>query len=120
MVFYTNKHVDKDKAGKAIACFIFIKPEYKDDIGLLIHEQTHVKQFWRKPFTHCYKLLKQEYMLECELEAYANQIEYYVIHDGANQQYLVEYFANKIFEGYGLSGYSVVYISLRLIRLLRR
>jgi len=117
MVFYTNKFVDEGKAGKAILCFIFIKPDYKNDLGILIHEKVHVKQFWRKPFTHSHKLLNQDYMLDCEVEAYAAQIKYYVS-QGANKQSLINEFANAILTGYGLSGYTLTYIIDRLTKAL--
>jgi hypothetical protein len=100
MVFYTNKFVDKNKAGKAIACFIFIRPEYKSDIGLLIHEETHVKQFWRNPFNMLFTVPNKKAILAREIEAYARQIEYYDTQQPGRTEYYVDFFTWKIFNEY--------------------
>ena len=50
----------------------FIRPECKDDKGLLVHEQTHVKQFWQ--FLRDFKFRSME---DLEIEAYRAQLEAY-------------------------------------------
>lgn len=51
IVFYTQK-VEKGKGyvvrGKTAGPLVFIGMAYKQDIGLLQHELTHVRQFWRR------------------------------------------------------------------------
>jgi len=44
-LLYTDK-VPEGSAGYASMWFIRIRPEYKDDKGLLEHEICHVKNFW--------------------------------------------------------------------------
>ena len=45
--FAILKYNDKPSmAGEAKYCFINIKPKYKDDVGLHVHEYQHVKQWW--------------------------------------------------------------------------
>ena len=98
---YTNKFVLPWAAGTTYGPLILIKPEYKDDKGILVHEQEHVKQWamWLMPGSVIskalaiveeplwwiplilssalhgllYKLCKP-YRLSCELAAYAMQI----------------------------------------------
>jgi hypothetical protein len=103
MIFYTNKFVDEGKAGKAIACFIFIRPEYKSDIGLLIHEQTHVKQFWRNPFKMLFTIPEKQTILQREIEAYTEQINYYVEQKMGDIDCYINYFALMIFDKYNLN-----------------
>lgn len=72
-VIYTNAMPVRFK-GYTIGPVILIRPDYKDDKGLLAHEQVHVRQFWDNPVLHgfLYKFSKP-YRLKCELEAYAVQ-----------------------------------------------
>lgn len=79
IVFYTNNFVVDGFAATTRGPFIFIRPEYKDDKGLLEHEQTHVRQFlsdyiWL--FVYRYKFSRY-YRKEYEAEAYANQAKCY-------------------------------------------
>ena len=58
---------------------IFIRPEYKDDIGLHAHERTHVKQAWKwilPPLHALVYALDDRYRLACEVEAYREQARY--------------------------------------------
>jgi len=76
IVFYTNWFIPKKAAGCARAIFIFIKPEYREDIGLLAHERTHVRQFLRLFFIHSFKyLFNKDYRYWCEVEAYGRQLQ---------------------------------------------
>lgn len=75
IVFYTDRFIPARFAGMAVAIFIFIRPKYKNDYGLLAHERVHVKQFLRSPFLHGLKYqFNKEYRYQCEIEAYARQI----------------------------------------------
>lgn len=64
-------------AGRALGPIIVIDPKYKDDRGLLAHEQVHVRQFWRTWGLHplLYRASKR-YRLAAELEAYRVQLKY--------------------------------------------
>ena len=77
-IFYTDRFIKDDSAGEAIGPFIFIRPSYRDDLGLLVHEQTHVKQCWRHfpIFGLLYRLFRHRRM-EFEAEAYAAQAKCY-------------------------------------------
>jgi len=62
-------------AGATKACFIRIKPEYRDDVGLLMHEKVHVAQFWRTfGFHSLLYLISKKYRLNAEIEAYKAQL----------------------------------------------
>jgi hypothetical protein len=75
-VFY-SKLVPPSAAGWAPGPFVIIRPEYKEDAGLLAHELVHVEQFWRRPYTHIpMYLASKAYRLACEVEAYKVQLEY--------------------------------------------
>lgn len=77
MVFYTNRFVPGRAAGCARGPFIFIRPEYKNDIGLLEHEKIHVKQWYRNIGLHSWLyLISEKYRLKTEVEAYKKQLEY--------------------------------------------
>lgn len=54
---------------------IFIRPEYKDDAGILAHEVGHIQQAWRNPWHgSMYPNLKW-YRLKCEVECYKIQLK---------------------------------------------
>ena len=75
MVFYTNFLIPKGIAGITLGFIILLRPKYRDDIGRLEHEKTHVKQFWSSfglfPFIY---LLNAKYRYKCELVAYKVQL----------------------------------------------
>ena len=77
IVFYTDRLIPQQFAGYTRGPVIFIRPEYKNDKGLLEHEKVHVRQFWRTLGLHgpIYKFSKS-YRLKCELEAYSVQLRY--------------------------------------------
>ena len=80
-MIYTLKLTDKIEAGTAgyaRAWMIRIRPAYKDDIGLLEHEKTHVLQFWKLgAFFHTLRYaISKSYRLKAEVEAYRVQLEY--------------------------------------------
>lgn len=77
MVFYTDKFVPKRAVGCARGPFIFIRPEYKSDIGLLEHERVHAKQWYRTVGLHSFLyLFSKQYRLKSEVEAYREQLKY--------------------------------------------
>lgn len=75
-VTYTND-IPEAFAGTAKFWRIKIRPEHKDDTGLLEHEKEHVRQFWMFSLFHClaYGRLKP-YTLWCEVRAYRKQLQY--------------------------------------------
>ena len=78
MAFYTNLFVRAGFAGCACGPLIFIRPTYRNDAGLLAHEQEHVKQFWRSPFMHGLRYrFSKPYRLACEVAAYRVQASRY-------------------------------------------
>lgn len=78
MVFYTNWSIPKRFAGVTRGPFIFIRPQYKDDAGLLAHEKVHVWQWLRTLGLHgLLYALSDRYKLASEVEAYKVQATHY-------------------------------------------
>lgn len=76
-MFYSLKYthdVPASFAGYTWLWIIKIRPEYKDDKGLLAHEKTHVWQFWRTCGLHIFLRLLDWYKLKIEVEAYSEQL----------------------------------------------
>jgi len=96
MVVFTNFLIPKKFSGYTILCFALVRPEFKYDVGLVEHEKTHVKQFWKLPFIHgiLYRFSKK-YRLSCEVEAYREQSKHY---DAPN----IKALATRLVEDYGL------------------
>lgn len=77
MIFYTNRFIPERFAACTRGPFIFIRPEYRDDIGLLEHEKTHVKQWYRTLGLHSFLyLFSKNYRLKSEVEAYRQQSKF--------------------------------------------
>lgn len=78
MIFYTNFLVPGNSAAITLGFIILIRPQYKGDVGLIKHEQVHVKQFWKSwcTFPVMY-ILSKKYRLAAEVEAYREQLRYY-------------------------------------------
>lgn len=79
-VFYTNNLIPDKFGAKTVGPFILMRPQYKNDTGLLEHEKVHVRQFWSTLglFGIPYYFSKK-YRLKYELEAYKEQLKYYAI-----------------------------------------
>lgn len=92
-VFYTNDFIPSRFGAKTMGPIILIRPQYKDDKGLLEHEKVHVRQFWSTLglFGIPYQLSKK-YRLKYELEAYKEQLKYY---DTDNKALFASYLATK-------------------------
>ena len=77
LVFYTLRFIPEKYAGVTLAFLVLIRPSYREDAGLLAHEKTHVRQFWR---TFGINMLRYyfsaDYRLQAELEAYRMQLTY--------------------------------------------
>lgn len=78
MIFHTNLFIPKWAAGCANGPLIFIRPKYKDDLGLLAHEKMHVWQWYRTFGVHSLLyLFSKKYKLAAEVEAYKEQAKHY-------------------------------------------
>lgn len=94
--FYTNRFIPAEHAACARGFVIFIRPEYKDDKGLLAHEMEHVYQWCATIGLHSFfYLLSKQYRLWAEVEAYKEQLKY----SPGNELRFAEFIADK----YGLN-----------------
>jgi hypothetical protein len=76
MIFYTNFGIQEGLDGCARGPFIFIRPEFRDNYGLIEHEKVHVKQFWRTFGLHgLFLFFSKKYKLKSEIEAYHRQMD---------------------------------------------
>lgn len=77
MIFYTNSFIPARFAAATRGPFIFIRPEYKEDKGLLEHEKVHRKQWLTTLGLHSLLyLFIPSYRLKSEIEAYSIQAKY--------------------------------------------
>lgn len=79
LVIYTNK-MAKWKGGKIqiwVIPVIKIRPKYRDDFGILMHELRHVEQFYLSKGLHYWKYRDDEwYRLRSEAKAFAIQLHF--------------------------------------------
>jgi hypothetical protein len=95
MIFYTNRFIKPWAAGCARGPFIFIRPQYHADLGILAHERVHVRQWWRTFGLHSILYpFSREYRMWAEAEAYKAQLEF----SPGN----LSYFAARMVEHYDL------------------
>jgi hypothetical protein len=77
LTFYTNFGIPARFAAYTRGPFIFIRPAYRDDAGLLAHERVHVRQWLRTLMLHpLLYALSDKYKLASEVEAYREQSKY--------------------------------------------
>jgi hypothetical protein len=75
-VFYTNLFIRKRFDGLSIGPFVFIRPECRNDKGLLAHELVHVEQFYRYwGLNGLLYFFSKKWRLRFELEAYKKQVD---------------------------------------------
>jgi len=75
-VFYTD-HIADVNAGCANGFVVRIRPHCRADEGLLKHELTHVRQWYRTLGLHSLLyLISPKYRLSAEVEAYREQALY--------------------------------------------
>lgn len=97
MIFFTTNFIPDNAAGCTRGPLIFIRPEYKNDKGLIEHEKIHRWQWFRTFGLHSFLyLLSDVYRLAAEVEAYREQAKYY-----NNDRR--ELFAEFISRDYGIS-----------------
>jgi hypothetical protein len=76
-IISTNKFIPARFSAYTIGFIILIRPEYRDDIGLIEHEKVHVHQFWRTlGLNGLFYWLSKRKRLEYEVEAFRKQLEY--------------------------------------------
>lgn len=99
-IFYTEILLPKNAAGVSRGFFVIINPKYKNDIGLLEHELTHSRQFWKYGLiVHSLRYyFSKEYRLKCEVEAYKEQLKFPPASENP-ERYLDKY-ASYISENY--------------------
>jgi hypothetical protein len=73
-IFYTDLLIPARFAATTYGPFIFIRPTYKNDVGLRAHELTHVVQFWKNPLFGLAYYFSKTARLRYEAEAYKAQL----------------------------------------------
>jgi len=77
LTFYTNKFIPKRAAACARGPVIFIRPKYRNDIGILEHEKVHRWQWILTLGIHSFLyLLIKRYRLWAEVMAYKKQLQF--------------------------------------------
>ena len=76
-------------------CTIIIKPKYEKDLGILNHELEHEKQFKKNMFHILRYKYSRKYKLQCELEAYTEQIKAYKYKNINQCSWIVDALVNK-------------------------
>jgi len=70
-VTYTDDGLDAWEGGRTIRLTIKIKPQYRDDRSLLLHEVEHIKQTYKTCFLHSFLYgISNKYKLYTECQAY--------------------------------------------------
>lgn len=73
LVHFTD-NIKDGFGGMAYGPYVKLRLKYREDEGLLQHELTHAKQWYRTIGTHgIWYLLFERYRLQSEIEAYAVQ-----------------------------------------------
>ena len=124
---YTNCCVPKRFSGFNVGFINFIRPNVINDKGLINHEITHAKQFWKNPIKYClgrwlkyFKFLPEEWRFWSnkmttlyEAEGYAVQICTYLkegLISKKDVEQLVDTFTEYIYTKYNIYGISYAYI----------
>jgi len=77
VIFFTDKLVRSGFKGTTRGAVIGIAPDKRSDQGLIEHELTHVRQWYRTLGLHSFLyLFFGDYRLEAEVEAYRKQLKY--------------------------------------------
>ena len=90
--FYTDSFIPARFGGTTYGIFVFIRPKYKNDIGMLKHELTHVKQFWRNPLFGLWYYFSKTSRLKYEAEAYKAQL---VCYPDSRKKLFAQYLVNN-------------------------
>lgn len=101
-VFYTDRFIPERFGAFVVWPFIFIRPKYREDRGLLEHELQHVRQLFKNlflPFLLLYKF-NAKFRLRMELDAYRVQLAH--APSGGDMEALRNLFAGWIATNYRL------------------
>lgn len=76
MIVYTNWFIPARFDGFTFGPVAFIRPRRKGDAGIVAHESTHVRQFWRSfGLAGFLYVLSKKKRLEYEVEAYREELK---------------------------------------------
>lgn len=76
-------------------CEIIIRTKYIDDQGILKHELKHAEQFKNNWFHALRYKFNKDYRLDCELEAYREQIKDYKYESIEQCSWIIDSLVNK-------------------------
>ena len=100
MILYQKWGVSPGAKATTRGPFIFVDPDFKDDPGLVPHEQVHVDQFFRTFGLHVFLYrLSKTYRFKSEAEAYREQLQHYPL---AEYPQRLDDYATFLSEHYGL------------------
>jgi hypothetical protein len=77
-VYYTHRFIPERFSAHNRGPFVFIRPQYRDDQGLLAHELIHVRQWYRNPLFGIFYRFSKAFRLRVEVEAYREQLKHCV------------------------------------------
>ena len=100
MILYQKWGVSPGAKATTRGFIIFVDPEFKDDLGLVPHEQVHVDQFFRTCGMHVFlDRFSKDYRFKSEAEAYREQLQHYPL---AEYPQRLDDYATFLAEHYGL------------------
>ena len=100
MILYQKWGVSPGAKATTRGFVIFIDPAFKDDPGLIPHEQVHVDQFLRTFGLHVFLYrFNKAYRFKSEVEAYREQLQHYPL---AEYPQRLDDYATFLSEHYGL------------------
>jgi len=100
MILYQKWGVSPGAKATTRGFVIFIDPAFKDDPGLIPHEQVHVDQFFRTVGLHVFLYrLSKAYRFKSEVEAYREQLQHYPL---AEYPQRLDDYAEYLVAHYGL------------------
>ena len=100
MIIYRKWGVSPGAKATTRGFVIFIDPAFKDDPGLIPHEQVHVEQFWRTCGLHVFLYrFSKAYRFKSEVEAYRKQLACYPTEEYTPR---LDSYATFLAEHYGL------------------
>ena len=100
MILYQKWGVSPGAKATTRGFVIFVDPDFKDDPGLIPHEQVHVDQFLRTFGLHVFLYrFNKAYRFKSEVEAYREQLQHYPL---AEYPQRLDDYATFLSEHYGL------------------
>ena len=96
-IFWTEKTLKDWQGGYSVGFFCVIRPKYRErgDEGIVQHELTHCKQFYKRfPLHGLLYRFNDTYRMNAECEAYAVQLKNYP-ERAANFGWMVDAMATK-------------------------